>query len=70
MHYDTEVDSRLAWISFQYFINWKERVGGECGFTRTGFLQIVAPERLPALRLNVAMHQAIGIPACWSAPTM
>jgi sarcosine oxidase subunit beta len=63
MHYDTEVDSRLAWVSFQYFINWKERVGGECGFTRTGFLQIVAPERLPALRANVAMHQAIGIPS-------
>ena len=42
MHYDTEVDSRLAWESFKYFRNWKELVGGECGFTRTGFIQIVA----------------------------
>ena len=41
MHYDTEVDARLAWESFQYFRDWKERVGGECGFTRTGFIQIV-----------------------------
>lgn len=62
MHYDTEVDSRLAWESFQYFRNWKERVGGECGFTRTGFIQIVAREKEAALRANVDMLQRIGIP--------
>ncbi|HNB54195.1 MAG TPA: FAD-dependent oxidoreductase, partial [Anaerolineales bacterium] len=33
MHYDTEVDSRLAWESFQYFRNWKERVGGESTYS-------------------------------------
>lgn len=63
MHYDTEVDSRLAWESFQYFRNWQERVGGACGFTRTGFIQIVSPAHAEALKANVAMHQAIGIPA-------
>lgn len=63
MHYDTEVDSRLAWESFQYFRNWKERVGGDCGFTRTGFIQIVSPSHVEALKANVALHQAIGIPA-------
>ena len=63
MHYDTEVDSRLAWVSFQYFRNWKELVGGECGFTRTGFLQIVGPDSVAALKANVKMHQAIGIPS-------
>src|SRR5512139_898600 len=62
MHYDTEVDSRLAWESFQYFRNWKERVGGECGFTRTGFIQIVSATQADALKANVAMHQRIGIP--------
>ncbi len=62
MHYDTEVDARLAWESFQYFRNWKERVGGESGFTRTGFLQIVAREKEAALRANVDMLQHIGIP--------
>ena len=35
---------RLAWDSFQYFRNWKEMVGGECGFTRTGFIQMVSAE--------------------------
>ena len=44
MHYDSELESRLAWESFQYFINWKEMVGGDCGFTRTGFLQLVGEE--------------------------
>jgi sarcosine oxidase subunit beta len=63
MHYDTEVDARLAWVSFQYFQNWKERVGGECGFTRTGFIQFVEKKHNPALRANVQMHQQIGIPA-------
>lgn len=62
MHYDTEVDSRLAWHSFTYFRNWKEVVGGECGFTRTGFVQIVEPKFEDALKTNVTMHQQIGIP--------
>ena len=63
MHYDLETESRLAWASFDYFRNWRERVGGECGFTRTGFLQIVAPTHNEQLRANVTMHQRIGIPS-------
>ncbi len=63
MHYDLEPESRLAWASFQYFRDWSQRVGGNCGFTRTGFLQIVRPEFEPALQANVAMHQRIGIPS-------
>lgn len=62
MHYDLELESRLAWISFQYFRNWAEMVGGDCGFTRTGFIQIVPPAYEGALRANVAMHQEIGVP--------
>ena len=63
MHYDTEVDLRLAWESFTYFRNWKELVGGESGFTRTGFIQIVEAKHEDALKANVAMHQRIGIPS-------
>jgi sarcosine oxidase subunit beta len=62
MHYDLEPESRLAWASFQYFRNWAEMVGGECGFTRTGFVQLVGSAYADALRLNVVMHQRIGIP--------
>ena len=63
MHYDLEPESRLAWASFQYFRNWKEVVGGDCGFTRTGFLYITHPEYLDSLKANVRMHQHIGIPS-------
>ena len=61
MHYDTEAASRLAWVSFQYFRNWRELVGGECGFTRTGFLQLVGSDLEEALKVNTAMQQRIGI---------
>jgi sarcosine oxidase subunit beta len=63
MHYDLEPESRLAWESFKYFRNWADVVGGDCGFTRTGFLQFVKPEFNEQLRANVAMHQRIGIPS-------
>ena len=62
MHYDVKQDSELAWVSFQYFRNWKEMVGGNAGFTRTGFLQLVAHEDVDNLKANVSMHQQIGIP--------
>ena len=61
MHYDIEVDAALAWQSFRFFKNWRERVGGECGFHRTGFVQIVPPDKSEQLRLNVEMQKRIGI---------
>jgi len=61
MHYDIEVDAALAWQSFQFFRNWRERVGGECGFRRTGFLQIVPPDKNDQLRGNVEMQKRLGI---------
>ncbi len=63
MHYDLEPESRLAWQSFQYFRDWEERVGGDCGFVRTGFLQFIRPDYAEQLVANVAMHQRIGIPS-------
>ncbi|MBC7228476.1 MAG: FAD-binding oxidoreductase [Thermoflexales bacterium] len=66
MHYDLEAEARLAWVSFGYFRDWARRVGGEgpdCGFTRTGFIQIVEREHAEALKANVHMHQRIGIPS-------
>ena len=62
MHYDVKQDSELAWVSFGYFRNWKEMVGGDSGFTRTGFIQLVAPADTETLKANVKMHQEIGIP--------
>ena len=63
MHYDLESDSRLAWASYPYFRDWAERVGdGDCGFVRTGFVQLVPEAQADALRANVEMQQRVGIP--------
>lgn len=61
MHYDVEADAHLAWISYGYFANWRERVGGESGFVRTGFLQLVPPNEVEALKDNIAMQRGLGI---------
>lgn len=63
MHYDVEPEARLAWESFRTFRDWPHIVGGDCGFTRTGFLKFVPPALHDALRANVAMHQGLGIPS-------
>jgi len=62
MHYDLAAESELVFASYKkYFSNWKERVGGECGFINTGFLKIVKREYEDKLRGNVANQQRIGI---------
>ena len=62
MHYDLESESRLAWASYRYFRDWSTVVGaGDCGFVRTGFLQLVPAALADNLRANVAMHRRLGI---------
>jgi sarcosine oxidase subunit beta len=62
MHYDLAAESHLTFASYKnYFSNWKERVGGECGFMQTGFMQIARREHEDKLRGNVANQQRIGI---------
>jgi sarcosine oxidase subunit beta len=62
MHYDLTAESELTFKSYKiYFSNWKERVGGECGFQQTGFMQIAKREHEDKLRGNVANQQRIGI---------
>lgn len=69
MHYDLEAESRLAWASFPYFRDWKELVGaGDCGFVRTGFVELVPAPLVEHLRANVTIHQRIGIPSSVIGP--
>jgi sarcosine oxidase, subunit beta len=61
-HYPTSLEADLAWESLiHYFEPWGERVGGGCGFTRTGFAYLVAAENVAALRHNVALQQRVGV---------
>ena len=62
MHYDLASDARLALASLPWFERWADLVGsGDCGFTATGFVQLVGPEKADRLRANVADLQRIGV---------
>ena len=70
MHYDLESESRLAWASFPYFQAWSDLVGeGDCGFVRTGYLQLVPASLADHLRANVEMQQRVGIETQVIGPT-
>ncbi|MEA2676423.1 MAG: hypothetical protein QOJ81_564, partial [Chloroflexota bacterium] len=62
MHYDLKAESALAWRSYDYFIDWDARVGGDSGFTKTGFVRIVPRDQEHNLRANVADQKSLGIP--------
>ena len=61
MHYTNEWDARLAWASFPVFEHWGELMGGPPVFTRTGFVNVVAPPYAENLRRNVEMLRSIGV---------
>jgi sarcosine oxidase, subunit beta len=61
MHYTNPWDARLAFASFPVFRDWTDVMGGEGVFTRTGFVNVVAPEYAGALARNVEMLRGIGV---------
>jgi sarcosine oxidase subunit beta len=61
VYYDLLAEARLAALSREWFRHWDERVGGECGFTRTGFLWIEPGEAADRVRANVASHRQLGV---------
>jgi glycine/D-amino acid oxidase-like deaminating enzyme len=61
MHYSTEVNARLAWESLHIFRNFDEIVGGEVGWTKTGYIIIVPEDSTEGLRQNVEIQQSVGI---------
>ena len=61
-HYPTALEADLTWESLtDYFERWGERVGGGCGFTRTGFAYLVGEENAEALKHNVALQRSVGV---------
>ena len=68
-HYPTSLEADLAWESLtQYFEPWGERVGGGCGFTRTGFAYLAGEERVEALRHNVNLQQKVNVETALMQP--
>ena len=64
MHYDLESEARLAWASHRYFRDWADMVGdGDCGFVRTGFVQLVPEVRWPTRCAPTSRcSRGVGIP--------
>lgn len=61
-HYSTALEADLAWESLtDYFEPWYERVGGGCGFVRTGFAYLAAEDRVEALEHNVRIQREVGV---------
>ena len=57
-HYPTALEADLAWESItDYFERWGERVGGGCGFTRTGFAFLASEEGHDDVAANTRMLQ-------------
>jgi sarcosine oxidase, subunit beta len=61
MHYTFGPEVELAWKSLRYFSNWRETVGGNCGFVRTGFALVAGDDNAEPLRRNVAMMKNLGV---------
>ncbi len=60
-HYSNPVTAAMAWESLQVYADFGERVGGDAGFVKTGYLAVVEEIDRPSMNLNVAMQQELGI---------
>jgi len=60
-HYSNELTARMALYSLQVFKNFKEAVGGDSGFTRTGFIAVVSAKDQAGLEANVDLQRKVGI---------
>jgi len=68
VHYTNPHEARLALVGSRVFRNFAERVGGECGFRRTGFLRIVGVADRDNLLRNIEMLRAIGTDVTFLEP--
>lgn len=60
-HYSNELTARMAKYGVEVFSEFAERVGGECGFTKTGFIVVVGGKDREGLEANLALQQGLGI---------
>ena len=60
-HYSNELTARMAHYSLGVFSDFDERVGGESGFHKTGFVALVSGKDRAGLEANVALQRGIGI---------
>ena len=61
MHYSNPITAAMAWSSLRVYSDFNERVGGDSGFVKTGYLVVVEDIDRPSLELNISMQQELGI---------
>ncbi|HBY92556.1 MAG: FAD-binding oxidoreductase [Ardenticatenaceae bacterium] len=67
-HYSNEVTARMALRSLRVWQNFRDAVGGDAGFTQTGFLLGAPQSNLEALKANIALQQRVGIDTRFVTP--
>jgi sarcosine oxidase, subunit beta len=60
MHYSNVPETRLAHESLNYFENWSDLVGGDCGFKQVGTLVFASREQRAHLEANLSIQQEVG----------
>lgn len=60
-HYSNELTARMALYSLRVFQDFPERIGGESGFTQTGFIVIVEEKDRKGLEQNILLQRQLGI---------
>ena len=61
MHYSYPPEVQLALVSLQMFQHWRDVVGAEGDFRKTGFVRIVHPGEGVRLKHNVEMQCGLGV---------
>lgn len=60
-HYSNELTARMALHSLRVFQNFDEMVGGESGFTSTGFVVLVDVADRHGLQANLELQRSVGV---------
>jgi sarcosine oxidase, subunit beta len=61
MHYSYPPEVQLALVSLHMFEHWRDVVGEEGDFRKTGFVRIVHPGEADRLKQNVEMQRKLGV---------
>ena len=61
MHYSYPPEVQLALVSLHMFENWRDVVGEEGDFRKTGFVRIVHPGETERLKQNAEMQRKLGV---------
>ncbi|MCH7874556.1 MAG: FAD-binding oxidoreductase [Gemmatimonadetes bacterium] len=60
-HYSNELTARMALYSVRVFQHFRDLIGDDCGFHRTGFVALATASDREGLEANVALQRAVGI---------